>query len=94
MLLAFESDGFSKSGAALKFNGITIGSYSNGSASKAFKLTFNSQATDAAVQACLRNLTFSTISKKAGTLDRTLTITLFKVEGENTVPVNKIVKVA
>lgn len=86
--------GITKSGASLKFNGVTIGSYSNGTATKPFKLTFNSKATAAAVEACLRNLTFTTLSRKAGTLDRTVTTALLNAEGYNSLPVHKTVRVA
>lgn len=87
-------NGITKSGANLKYNGVTIGTYSNGSRSKPFTITFGSRATNAAVEACLKNLTFSTTSQKASTVDRTLSIALFNVEGINTDAVTKTVKVA
>ncbi|MDB5389405.1 MAG: Calx-beta protein [Planctomycetaceae bacterium] len=87
-------NGITKSGANIKYNGVTIGTYSNGSRSTQFTLKFNSKATDAAVQACLENLAFSTTSKKAGTLNRTVSIALTNIEGVNTVAATKVVKVA
>lgn len=86
-------NGITKSGANLKYNGVTIGTYSNGLGSKAFKLTFNSKATDEAVQACLRNLQFYTTSQQAGTLDRTLSIRILNMNGQNSAPALKNVHV-
>jgi hypothetical protein len=87
-------NGITKSGANLKYNSVTIGTYSNGSRSKPFTISFNSRATADAVQACLRNLTYSTTSSKATTLDRTLSISVYNVEGVNTLAVTKKVKIA
>lgn len=86
-------NGITKSGATLKFNGVSIGTYSNGLGSKAFKLTFNSRATDEAVQACLRNLQFYTTSQQAGTLDRTVSVRVLNMNGQNSAPGTKLVHV-
>lgn len=86
-------NGITKSGATLKFNGVSIGTYSNGLGNKPFKLTFNSKATDAAVQACLRNLQFYTTSNQAGTLDRTVSVRVLKMNGQNSTPDTKVVHV-
>ncbi|MES2789927.1 MAG: matrixin family metalloprotease [Planctomycetota bacterium] len=87
-------NGITKSGATLKYNGVSIGTYSNGFGTKAFKLTFSSKATDEAVQACLRNLQFYTTSQQAGTLDRTLSIRILNMNGQNSAPAFKTVHVA
>lgn len=86
-------NGITKSGASIKFNGVTIGTYSNGSGNTPFKLTFNSKATDAGVQACLRNLQFYTTSLQAGTLDRTLSVRILNMSGQNSAPATKVVHV-
>lgn len=86
-------NGITKSGASIKYNGVTIGTYSNGLGTKAFKLTFNSKATDAAVQACLRNLQFYTTSQQAGTLDRTVSVRILNMNGQNSAPGTKLVHV-
>lgn len=86
-------NGITKSGASIKFNGVTIGTYSNGLGKTSFKLTFNSRATDAAVQACLRNLQFYTTSSKAGTLDRTLGVRILNLNGQNSAPETMVLHV-
>jgi hypothetical protein len=94
LLSILNGHGITKSGATLKYNGVTIGTYSNGSRSKAFTITFNSNATNAAVEACVQSLSYSTTSKKATTLDRAVSIQMFNVEGVNTIAAVKTVKVA
>ncbi len=86
-------NGITKSGATLKYNGVSIGTYSNGAGTKAFKITFGSKATDEAVQACLRNLQFYTTSQQASTLDRTLSIRILNMNGQNSAPGFKTVHV-
>ncbi len=86
-------NGITKSGATIKFNGVSIGTYTNGSGNTPFKLTFNSRATDEAVQACLRNLQFYTTSKQAGTLDRTLSVRILNATGVNSAPATKLIHV-
>ena len=86
-------NGITKSGATLKYNGVSIGTYSNGSGTKAFKITFGSKATDEAVEACLRNIQFYTTSNKAGLLDRTLSIRMLNVNRQNSAPATKVVHV-
>lgn len=86
-------NGITKSGATLKYNGVSIGTYSNGSGSKAFKITFSSKATDEAVQACLRNIQFYTTSNQAGLLDRTLSLRMLNVNGQSSAPTTKVVHV-
>ncbi len=86
-------NGITKSGATLKFNGVSIGTYSNGLGKTPFKLTFNSKATDAAVQACLRNLQFYTTSSQAGTLDRILSVRMLNMNGQNSAPDTQVVHV-
>lgn len=86
-------NGITKSGANLKFNGVVIGTYSNGRDGRAFKITFNYRATNEAIQACLRNIQFYTTSRKAGTLDRTLSFRMVNVDGQNSAPDTKVVHV-
>ena|GEM_PF-2820525 len=86
-------NGITKSGATLKYNGVSIGTYSNGRGSKAFKITFGSKATDEAIQACLRNIQFYTTSQQASTLDRTLSIRMLNMNGQNSAPAFKTVHV-
>ncbi len=86
-------NGITKSGSTLKFNGVSIGTYSNGCGSRPFKLTFGSKATDAAVQACLRNLQFYTISSQAGILERTFSVRILNMNGQNSTPDTKVVHV-
>ena len=86
-------NGITKSGATLKYNGVSIGTYSNGLGTLAFKITFSSKATNEAVEACLRNLQFYTTSQQAGTLDRTLSIRILNMNGQNSAPALKTVHV-
>ncbi len=86
-------NGITKSGATLKYNGVSIGTYSNGSGTKAFKITFSSKATDEAVQACLRNIQFYTSSRQAGTIDRTLNFRMLNMNGQNSAPAMKTIHV-
>ena len=88
-----SGNGITKSGATLNYNGVSIGTYSNGLGTKAFKITFSSKATNDAVQACLRNLQFYTTSQQAGTLDRTLSIRILNLSGQNSAPALKTVRV-
>ena len=88
-----NGNGLTKVGSKIKFNGVVIGTITNGVGVKPLKLTFNAKATDEAVKACLQSLQFYTSSKKAGTLDRTLSIQLVKAEGEDSASVTKVVHV-
>lgn len=86
-------NGITKSGATLKFNGITVGTYSNSTASRDFKLTLKPGVTDAALQAILRNLNFKTATKKAPVGERFISIQLNNVPDQTIGPVTKVVSV-
>ncbi|NBZ87582.1 calcium-binding protein [Stagnihabitans tardus] len=69
------------SGTIVTFGGVAIGSLSGGAGS-AFVVTFNADATTAAVQAVIENLTYATTSD-APTLHRTLTVNVTNAAGED-----------
>ncbi|MFO1003627.1 MAG: hypothetical protein U0936_25115 [Planctomycetaceae bacterium] len=66
------------SGTTIKYSGVVIGSFSG---TTTLVVSFNSGATPAAVQALLRNITFSSVSENPSTLNRTLKISLQAANG-------------
>ncbi len=78
------------SGNTVSFGGVAIGSFT---ASRSLTVNFNSAATQTAVQALLRRITFSTISDTPSTLDRTVRFTLTDGDGGTSNAPTKVVKV-
>ncbi|MFO0426818.1 MAG: metallophosphoesterase [Planctomyces sp.] len=84
--------GTSVSGAitTITFGGTTIGT-ATGTASMVVSL--NSNATTAAVQALIRNITFATLSENPSTLTRTVLAVLTDGDGGTSLPVTKTITV-
>lgn len=77
-------------GATVKFGGTVIGTFAG---TTTLTVTFNASATAAAVQALLRNVTFSTISDKPSALPRTLSVLLTDGDGGTSNQASKTVNV-
>jgi hypothetical protein len=61
---------------SVTFGGVTIGSFSGGQAETPLFVTFNENATQAAVEALVRNLTFANVSRQPATNHRYVRLTL------------------
>jgi len=69
------------SGTSISFGGMTIGSFTGGTGSAPLVVSFNINATPAAAQAVLRNLTFDNQSTAPSLLTRTLEVSLTDGDG-------------
>ena len=78
------------SGNTISFGGTVIGTFSG---TTTLMVTFNVNATAAAVQAVLRNVAFSSISDNPSVLERTLKVTLTDGDGGTSLPAMKTVRV-
>ena len=81
------------SGGDVTFGGVTIGSFTGGTGSTPLVVTFNANATPAAVQALLRNLTFDTTALAPSAAPRTVQAALTDGDGGTSNPVLKTVTV-
>ena len=78
------------SGNTIRYGGVLIGLSSG---LNQFIVNFHSTATPAAVQALLRNLTFSSVTRNPSTLTRMIRVTLTDGDGGTSQSVNKSVQV-
>jgi hypothetical protein len=85
-----EANQIGVSGNTISFGGTVIGTFSG---TTSLVVTFNVNATAAAVQAVLRNVTFFSISENPSVLERTLRVTLTDGDGGTSVPAMKTVRV-
>ena len=81
-------------GNQLSFGGTSIGMiYGGTSGSDPLQIEFNDNATPAAVQAVLRNITFNNVSQNPSTLPRTVEVQLTDGDGGTSDPVTKTINV-
>ena len=83
------------SGSSLTYGGVVIGSFIGGTDGLSpLTIQLNTQATVAATQALLRNLTYATVSDTPSTLTRTVTIELTDGAGGTSLPMQKSISVS
>jgi ELWxxDGT repeat protein len=81
------------SGNQVRFGGSTIGTFSGGTGSTPLAVTFNANATRAAVQALLRSITYRSVSEAPSTAQRTVRFVLSDGDGGTSDPAIKKVNV-
>lgn len=69
------------SGSNVTFGGTTIGTFTGGTGTTPLVVTFNANATPAAAQALVRNITFANVSENPSTANRTVNFTLTDGDG-------------
>jgi CSLREA domain-containing protein len=76
------------SGSNVTYGGVIIGSYSGsfGNGSTPLSVSFNSNATVAAVQALVRNITYRDASENPSTATRTISLTISDGSGQTSTP--------
>jgi CSLREA domain-containing protein len=76
------------SGSNVTYGGVIIGTYSGsfGNGSTPLTVTFNSNATVAAVQALVRNITYRDTSENPSTATRTISLTISDGSGQSSTP--------
>ena len=79
------------SGTTVRFGGVSIGTFTG---TTSFLITLNANATPAAVQALLRNITFTSLSENPSVLNRTVKVMLTDGDGGTSNLPTKIVSVA
>ena len=78
-------------GNQLTYSGVVIGSFAGGTTGLIpLQVTFNSVASKTAVQALVRNLTFSNVSDNPSTLPRTVSLFVNDGDGGTSIPVTKM----
>lgn len=85
-----SAGGIGVSGASVSYSGIEIGTFAG---TTTLTVTLNAAASLEAVQALLRNLTFSSISGNPSTLQRTISVTLSDGDGGTSLAVTTLVDV-
>ena len=81
-------------GGQVSYSGVVIGTFAGGTSGlQPLQITFNAVASKAAVQALVRNLTFSNISDTPSTLSRTVSLTVNDGDGGTSMAVTKIINV-
>ncbi|MFO1008355.1 MAG: hypothetical protein U0929_20515 [Planctomycetaceae bacterium] len=81
------------SGASVLYAGTVIGSFSGGNGAFPLVVSLNSNATVAAAQALLRNVTYRNDSDNPGTLTRTVRVTMNDGDGGTSEAVSKLIEV-
>ncbi len=81
-------------GDQVTYSGVAIATFLGGTSGVSpLQITFNLAASKTAVQALVRNLTFSNISDNPSTLPRAVSLTLNDGDGGTSMPVTKIINV-
>ena len=82
------------SGNDVTYSGVIIGSFTGGTSGLIpLQITFGAAASKTAVQALVRNLTFSNVSDNPSTLPRTVSLVVNDGDGGTSIPVTKIINV-
>ena len=82
------------SGGSVTFGGTTIGTFTGGSGTTPLVVTFNSNATAAAVQALVRNVTYRNVSDAPSTAARTARFVVTDGDGGTSGPVTRAIALA
>jgi hypothetical protein len=81
------------SGSTVSFGGTTIGTFSGGTGTNSLVVTFDEDATPAAVQALIRNVTYRNVSENPSTTARTARFVLTDGDGGTSAPATRDVAV-
>ncbi len=81
------------SGSNVTFGGTTIGTFTGGSGTTALVVTLNANATPAAAQALVRNVTFENVSENPSTANRRVDFTLTDGDGGTSNTVSRTITV-
>jgi len=80
-------------GSVVRYGGVVIGTVTGGTAGSSLVVTFNTSATQAAVRALIKNLTFKTAASNPSKVTRTISFHLTDGTGGSSALVTKQVKV-
>ena len=81
------------SGANVTFGGTTIGTFTGGTGTTALVVTLNANATPAAAQALVRNVTYRNVSENPSTATRTARFVLTDGDGGTSAPATRDITV-
>src|SRR5207249_390473 len=81
------------SGSNVTFGGVAIGSFTGGAGTTPLVVTLNANATPAAAQALVRNITFKVTGDNPAIVARTVQFVLNDGDGASSTPVTKSISV-